>query len=88
MRDTGQAARFNCSLSIFCNGSASSIQDDCSEWKTIWKAVRVFLEYVVFLHGAIGVGLFVVILLIMLRRVWNAGGEAAHLQRRPYEDGE
>ena len=64
------------------------LQDNCSESKTTWKAVRVILEYVVFLHDAIGVGLFVMILLIMLRRGWNAGGEAAHLQRRPYEDGE
>ena len=67
MRDAGQASRFNCSLSTVCNGSASSFQDDCSESKSTWKAVRVILEYVVFLHDAIGVGLFVVMLLIMRR---------------------
>ena len=68
MRDTGQTSRFNCNLSIVCNRSASSFRDDCSESKTTWMAVRVILEYVVFLHDAIGVGLFVVMLLIMLRR--------------------
>ena len=60
-RDTGQASWLNYNSSTVHSRSASSGQGYHRKSESTWKVVRVILEYVMFLHDAIGVGLFVVI---------------------------